>query len=101
MVMGESETLAEQSGFHILNVVWTVAVSVVAGYLTAWIAGRHEYPHASTVGFLLVAASVVSMRQQALVRPSWYEITVAGCGPISALIGCALRILTKPIPKKS
>jgi hypothetical protein len=36
------------------------------------------------------------MRQEGVSRPGWYQVTIAGCGPISALIGAAIRLLTKP-----
>ncbi len=94
-----SPLAADQEGFQFLTVVWTIGASIVAGYITALIAGSHEFPHAATVGFLMILASFVSMRQQELTHPGWYEITVAGCGPISAMIGCALRLLTKRGPK--
>ena len=100
LVSGDSEALGEQQGFQFLTLAWTVGAAVIAGYLTALIAGSHEFPHAATVGFLMIVASFVSMREHALARPGWYEITVAGCGPISAMIGCALRLLTKPGPEK-
>ena len=95
LATGEPDALVQRQGFQFLSLVWTVGAAIIAGYLTALIAGRREYPHAATVGLLLVAASFVSMRQQALTRPGWYEITVGGCGPISAMLGCALRLLTK------
>jgi len=96
LASGEPDALVQREGFQFLSLVWTVGAAIIAGYLTALIAGRHEYPHAATVGLLLIAASFVSMRQQALVRPGWYEITIAGCGPMAAMVGCALRLLTKP-----
>ena len=85
----------ESQGFGFPLLFWTIGASVAGGYAAALLAGTREYAHAATVGFLLVMASFVSMHQQALARPSWYEITVGGIGPISAMIGCALRILTK------
>ena len=94
-----SPLATDQEGFQFLTVVWTIGAAIIAGYLTALIAGSHEFPHAASVGLLLIVSSFVSMRQQELTHPGWYEITVAGCGPISAMIGCALRLLTKPRPK--
>jgi len=95
LVSGGADVPGEPLGFQFMTLFWTVGAAIAGGYLAALIADSHEYPHAATVGFLLIVASIISMRQQALARPGWYEITVGGCGPISAMIGCALRILTR------
>jgi hypothetical protein len=73
-----------------------VTAAVAAGYLTAWIARRRELPHAAALGCLMIALSILSMRQHGEVRPGWYETTIAGCGPIAAFFGAAVRRLTKP-----
>ena len=75
---------------------YSVIAAVVGGYITAWIAGRRELPHAAGLGLLMIAMSVMSMRQHGEVRPGWFETTVAGCGPIAALFGAALRRLRTP-----
>jgi hypothetical protein len=72
-----------------------VAAAVLSGYITALIAGAHEFPHVAAVGMLMVATGFVSMRQEGAVRPGWYQIAIAGCGPVSAMIGAAVRLLTK------
>jgi hypothetical protein len=79
-----------------LSVGWTIVASVLGGYIAARIAGAHEFPHAAAVGMLMIALSFLSMREEGVSRPGWYQITIAGCGPISALIGAAIRLLTKP-----
>ncbi len=79
-----------------LTVGWTIVGAILGGYIAARIAGSHEFPHAAAVGMLMIAMSVLSMRQAGVSKPGWYQITIAGCGPISALIGAALRLLTKP-----
>lgn len=82
--------------FLLLSVSWTVAGAVVAGYTAARIAGSHEFPHAAALGLLMIIVSLASMRQQGIAQPGWYQTTIAGCGPISAMIGAAIRLLTKP-----
>jgi hypothetical protein len=79
-----------------LSVVWTVTAAILGGYIAARIAGAHEFPHAAAVGMLMIGLSFLSMREEGVSRPGWYQITIAGCGPISALIGAAIRMLTKP-----
>lgn len=81
--------------YLLLSVSWTVAAAVLGGYITARIAGSHEFPHVAAVGLLMVVASVVSMRQEGIAQPGWYQTTIAGCGPISAMIGAAIRLLTR------
>jgi hypothetical protein len=73
----------------------TVASSVVAGYVTSLIAGFYEFPHSSTVGMLIIIYAFVSMLKQGLTRPEQFQIAIGGCGPVSTLIGAAVRVLTK------
>ena len=87
---------AAPGNYLFLGVVWTVTAAVLGGFIAARIAGAHEFPHAAAVGMLMIAMSVLSMREEGVSRPGWYQITIAGCGPISALIGAAIRLLTKP-----
>jgi hypothetical protein len=83
------------SGSLFVTVAGTVAAAILGGYIAARIAGAHEFPHAAAVGMLMIAMSVLSMRDEGVSRPGWYQIAIAGCGPISALIGAALRLLTR------
>jgi hypothetical protein len=79
----------------VATIGYCVVAAIAGGYLTAWIAGRRELPHAAGLGLLMIAMSVVSMRQHGEVRPGWYETTIAGCGPVAAFFGAAIRRLTK------
>jgi hypothetical protein len=81
--------------FLLLSVIWTVAAAVLAGYTAARVAGSREFPHAAALGLLMVIVSLASMRQEGIRQPGWYQTTIAGCGPISAMIGAAIRLLTK------
>lgn len=84
------------TGYMLASVAWTVAGALSGGFIAGWIAGSRELPWSAGVGFLLVLLSVVMMRRQGTAQPGWYETAVAGCGPISAIIGGAIRLLTKP-----
>jgi hypothetical protein len=86
---------APAMGFLVLSLVWSVAAAVLAGFITARIAGSHELPHTAALGLLMVIMGVISMRQEGVTQPGWYQITIAGCGPVSAMIGAALRMLMK------
>jgi hypothetical protein len=81
--------------YFLLTLAWTIVGAIAAGFVAAILAGRHEIPHAAGVGFLLIVWSLWSMHRQGITRPGWIEIIVAGCGPIAAMIGAALRMLTK------
>lgn len=89
-------TNSAPGNYLMLSVIWTVAAAVVSGYVTARIAGAHEFPHVAAVGLLMIGMSFLSMRQEGASQPGWYQITIAGCGPISAMIGAAIRLLAKP-----
>jgi hypothetical protein len=84
------------SGSLLVTVASTVAAAILGGYIAARIGGAHEFPYAAAVGMLMIAMGVLSMRQAGVSKPGWYQITIAGCGPISALIGAAICLLTKP-----
>lgn len=84
------------AGYMVASVAWTILAGVAGGLVAAWIAGSHELPWSAGVGFLLVLLGFVAMRRQGASQPGWHETAVAGCGPISALIGGAIRLLTKP-----
>lgn len=90
--------LPEESGL-LLNVTLTIIAALAGGYATAWIAGAHEFPHVAAVGMMMVGMGVISMRQEGAVQPGWHQISIAGCGPVSAMIGAAIRLLTKPRQK--
>jgi len=82
-------------GYFIESAAWTIAAALLAGFSAAWIAVGSELPAASTLGLLIVAMSVVAMRRQGISRPGWYEISMAGCGPVAALLGAAVRLLIR------
>lgn len=89
-------TNAPPSGYLLLSLAWTIVAAMLGGYIAARIAGAHEFPHAAAVGFLIILMGFFSMKAEGASRPDWYQITLGGCGPISAMIGAAIRLLTKP-----
>lgn len=92
---------AAPGNYLLLSVTWTVAASVLSGYIVARIAGAHEFPHAAAVGMLMIGMSFVWMRQEGASQPGWQQIAIAGCGPISAMIGAAIRVLAKARSKSA
>lgn len=92
--------LIEQGGadsdpmtFVLVHVTIATVAAFISGIVTAWIAGTHEFPHVSTVGLLMIGMAVLSMKSQPVFRPGWYQIAIAGCGPISAMTGGAIVAL--------
>jgi hypothetical protein len=85
------------TGMHyfVTSALWTVAAATLGGFVTAWVAGQPELPYASGLGLIMIAMSVVAMRQEGASRPGWYETSIAGCGPIAALLGAAVRMLVR------
>jgi hypothetical protein len=81
--------------YLIESLSWMVGAAAVAGFVTALVAGSHEFPHAAALSLLMVITGLISMRQQGVTQPGWYQTTVAGCGPVAAMIGAAIRMLTK------
>jgi len=82
-------------GYFIESAAWTIVAALLAGFVTAWIAIGAELPAASCLGLVIVAMSVVAMRRQGISRPGWYETSMAGCGPVAALLGAAIRLLIR------
>ncbi|MES1262285.1 MAG: hypothetical protein ABUS49_11165 [Acidobacteriota bacterium] len=82
-------------GLLLATLGYTVTAAALGGYLTGFVAGRRELPHAAALGCLLIGIGIVSMARHGEARPGWYETTIAGCGPIAALFGAGVRRLTK------
>lgn len=81
--------------FVMVHVAVAAVAGVLAGFLTALIAGRRELPHTSPVGLFMVGVAVWAMRQQAVFRPGWYQLAIAGCGPVSAMVGGGIVALLR------
>jgi hypothetical protein len=81
--------------YMMMSITWTIVAAIICGFVTALVAGAHEFPHASGLGFLMIGLSFVSMQQESISRPTWYQTAIAGCGPISAMVGAAIRMLLR------
>jgi hypothetical protein len=95
---GSVSDYSTSMNYFLLSLTCTVLAAMIGGYITALVAGAHEFPHAAGLGMLMIAMSVLSMREVGATIPGWYETSIAGCGPMSAMIGAALRLLTKRRP---
>jgi hypothetical protein len=82
--------------YFLLSAACISAASMLGGLATAFFADGHEFAHAAGLGFVMIVASIVSMRHAGEATPGWYETSVAACGPMAALLGAAIRLLVKP-----
>ena len=101
LVMGLAtpQMTAFQMNFFVLNLFVTVAAALAAGYLTGRIAGRLEIPHAAAVGMIAIVVSFLQMREHGAAQPGPYEMTTAGCAPVSAMIGAAVAMVQRLRPR--
>lgn len=81
-----------------ISLAATIAAGAIGGYIAALVAGSHEFPWAATVGLGIVGMGVASMREAGIDRPGWFQIAIAGCGPMSVMVGAAVRLLTRRRP---
>jgi hypothetical protein len=84
-----------QMGFFITNLAYVVVAALLAGYLTGRIARRLEIAHAAAVGLSIIITTFVAMRQRGAGLPGPYDMTTAGCGPISAMVGAAVAMIQR------
>lgn len=91
----------EGMNYFLLSAACIAAASLLGGLVTAFIADGHELAHAAGLGLVMIVMSIVSMREAGAAAPGWYETSVAGCGPMAALLGAAIRLLLKPRPRHS
>ena len=84
-----------QANGFITHLVWTVLAALAAGWVTGRIARAHEVAHAAAIGLFIVMAAIVVMRQRGATQPGPYELTLAGCGPISVMIGAAMAMVQR------
>ena len=92
---------SEGMNYFLLSATCIAAASLLGGLVTAFIAEGHEFAHAAGLGFVMIVMSIVSMREAGAATPGWYETSVAGCGPMAALLGAAIRLLLKPRGRNS
>jgi hypothetical protein len=92
---GVAEVASFEMSFFMANLSVVVLAALVAGYFTGRVAGRLEIAHAAAVGIAMIVAAFLAMRQRGAVMPGPYELTTAGCGPISAMVGAGVAMLQR------
>jgi hypothetical protein len=92
---GVAEVASFEMGFFMANLAYVVLAALAAGYLTGRVVGRFEIAHAAAVGIAIIVAAFLAMRQRGAIMPGPYELTTAGCGPISAMVGAGVAMLQR------
>ncbi len=68
-----------------------VALMIVAGFVTAVVAGRSPIAHAAALGAVLVILGLVSIVVNWLQEPLWYQVTLVAIAVPAAVTGGSLR----------
>lgn len=92
---GVEEVASFEMGFFMANLAYVVVAALVAGYVAGRVAGRLEIAHAAAVGLAMIVTAFLAMRQRGAVVPGPYELTTAGCGPLSAMVGAGVAMLQR------
>ncbi len=85
-------------GYVMTNLGYTVVATMLAGYVTAWIAGDREIRHAAVLAKFLFSLAILGVVRRGQTRPGWAELILGGCGPVSALFGAAVRRTQRKLP---
>ena len=85
--------IRNRSWFLALKVIYNTAAAAIAGYLTAWIAGRAPLSHAAGVAVLQTLAFFYAFTVPELrtTTPDWLWVTLMIATPAGILIGAAIR----------
>jgi hypothetical protein len=86
---GEPVWIPDTSGTFLL--VACVALSIsLAGYVTAWVAGRAELQHAGCLGVVLAIVATVNLVYHPE-DPFWYRLALVAISLAAAVLGGYLR----------
>jgi hypothetical protein len=57
-----------------LFLVVSIILSIIAGYLTAWLIGKKEFSHTVALGILQLAVGILVQIQYLDLMPIWYHV---------------------------
>ena len=79
--------------FLALKVIYNSAAAAIAGYLTAWIAGRAPFSHAVVVALLQTIAFGFAFMLPELrsTGPDWMWVTLMIATPVAIIAGAMIR----------
>lgn len=84
------------TSYIVTNLICSVLITALGGYVTATIAERYQLLHAGILAGLLFIFSLAAYaqnanQQQAGHQPRWYAITLVLLGPLCVMAGAAIR----------
>lgn len=71
----DGKTRIESVGLLLFLLIYSVVISVLAGYVTALVARRKEIQHAAALGVLQLALGVFFQSQAWNLLPVWYHLS--------------------------
>ncbi|MGH7523770.1 MAG: hypothetical protein ACREK8_05655 [Gemmatimonadales bacterium] len=71
------------------NLSTSAIAAVAGGFTAAWIAGHDQLIHGLALAGVMIAMSIVSMRQAAGRQPRWYQAILVVLMPVLAVGGAA------------
>jgi len=71
---GQEPHAPSSAAFKIGSIVWGCGFALIAGFLTAHIAGRRPSTHAAAVALLIVAGAVVSLLARPVDAALWSQV---------------------------
>ena len=79
----------------LLIIGYSVMFSLLAGWLTAWVAGRAEVKHAVALGLVQVAFGLLVTVQLYVTAPLWYHAVFVALLLPGNVLGARLRLAQK------
>lgn len=89
---GNPKSFDAPTWLYVLELVVTPILAAAGGYVCAWIARRHQMRHALVLVGVVLALGVVSIVQEAGMKPLWSSIAVVVLGAAAVPIGARVRI---------
>ncbi len=79
----------------LLIIGYSLVFSLLAGWLTAWVAGRTEVKHAVVLGLIQVAFGLLVTVQLYATAPLWYHVVFVALLLPGNVLGARLRLAQK------
>ena len=81
-----------------VNLAYSGLAALLGGVIAALLAGRAPLAHSVTLGTIVLALSLFSMRFYAGQQPRWYQITIAASMPLFVVLGGLLSSILRRKP---
>lgn len=85
----------ENTGMLLLTLGYATAFEVLAGYVTAWVAGRAEMQHALALALVQLTFGVIATIVFLETAPLWYHVGSLALVIPAVMLGGMLRVLQR------